>query len=133
MNRIPKVKQASHWLNGLLLAALMLGSVGAPSAAQAQTALNDTPMFSNIIVPSNVLLALSVEWPTATSRAHTDPYASSSTFIGYFDPGKCYDYDNNNGYFAPSQAANNHVCSGQWSGNFLNWATRQPLTPSAGR
>jgi type IV pilus assembly protein PilY1 len=129
MNRIPKVKQASHWLNGLLLAALMLGSVGAPSAAQAQTALNDTPMFSNIIVPSNVLLALSVEWPTATSRAHTDPYASSSTFIGYFDPGKCYDYDNNNGYFAPSQAANNHVCSGQWSGNFLNWATTATIDP----
>jgi type IV pilus assembly protein PilY1 len=129
MNRIPKVRQASHWLNGLLLAALMLGSTGAPSAAQAQTALNDTPMFSSTIVPSNVLLALSVEWPTATSRAHKDPYASSSTFIGYFDPDKCYDYSNTNGYFAASKAATSHVCSGQWSGNFLNWATTSTIDP----
>jgi type IV pilus assembly protein PilY1 len=129
MNRIPKMRQASHWLNGLLLAALMLGSAGAPSAAQAQTALNDTPMFSSTIVPSNVLLALSVEWPTATSRAHKDPYASSSTFIGYFDPDKCYNYNNTNGYFAASKAATSHVCSGQWSGNFLNWATTSTIDP----
>ncbi|PFH10033.1 type IV pilus assembly protein PilY1 [Collimonas sp. PA-H2] len=129
MNRIPKTLQAPHWLNRLLLAVLMLGSAGAPCAAQAQTALNDTPMFSSIIVPSNVLLTLSVEYPTATSRAHTGAYASASTFIGYFDPDKCYDYDNANGYFAASSAAASHVCSGQWSGNFLNWATTSTIDP----
>ncbi|WP_167595198.1 pilus assembly protein [Collimonas pratensis] len=104
-------------------------TLGSASTAQAQTSLNDTPLFSNVIVPSNVLLALSVEYPTALSRAHTDPYASASTFIGYFDPDKCYDYDNVNGYFAPSKAAKSHVCSGQWSGNFLNWATTPTIDP----
>lgn len=129
MNRIPKTLQGPHWLNRLLLALLILGSAGAPCTAQAQTALNDTPMFSSIIVPSNVLLTLSVEYPTATSRAHTGAYASGSTFIGYFDPDKCYDYDNANGYFAASKAAASHVCSGQWSGNFLNWATTSTIDP----
>lgn len=126
MSRIRKSSQVSHWLNCLTLSAMMLGSV---PAALAQTALNDTPMFSNVIVPSNVLLALSVEYPTALSRAHTDPYASSSTFIGYFDPAKCYDYDNTNGYFVASKAATSHVCSGKWSGNFLNWATTPTIDP----
>ncbi|HWW04714.1 pilus assembly protein [Collimonas sp.] len=129
MNRIPKPLQAPRWLSRLLSAALMLCGAGVTCAAQAQTALNDTPMFSNIIVPSNVLLALSVEYPTATSRAHTGAYASGSTFIGYFDPDKCYDYDNTNGYFAASKAAASHVCSGQWSGNFLNWATTSTIDP----
>jgi len=126
MNRPPKTLQAPHWLNRLLFGVLVLG---AACAAHGQIALNDTPMFSNIIVPSNVLLTLSVEYPTATSRAHTDAYSSASTFIGYFDPGKCYDYDNINGYFAASKAAANHVCSGQWSGNFLNWATTSTIDP----
>ncbi|AEK62468.1 pilus assembly protein [Collimonas fungivorans] len=125
MNRIPETLKAPHRLIHLL-GVLVLGTAG---AAHAQIALNDTPMFSNINVPSNVLLALSVEYPTATSRAHTDPYSSDSTFIGYFDPGKCYDYDNTAGYFAASKAAANHVCSGQWSGNFLNWATTSTIDP----
>jgi len=126
MNRIPETLQAPRWLNRLLLSVLMLGTV---CTVHAQTALNDTPMFSSIIVPSNVLLTLSVEYPTATSRAHTGAYAPSSTFIGYFDPDKCYDYDNANGYFAASKAAASHVCSGQWSGNFLNWATTSTIDP----
>jgi type IV pilus assembly protein PilY1 len=126
MNRISKSLKATRWQNLLLFCTLVLGSA---CAAQAQTALNDMPLFSSTIVPSNVLLALSVEWPTATSRAHKDKYASGSTFIGYFDPGKCYDYDNVNGYFKASKAAKNHVCSGQWSGNFLNWATTSTIDP----
>lgn len=114
----------------LALAALMLTTV-APS--QGATALADQPVYSSVAVPGNLALALSVEFPTAVSNAHIDGYSTSATFLGYFDPEKCYDYvydaTETSRYFAPSSAATAHVCSGKWSGNFLNWATMQTIDP----
>lgn len=74
-------------------------------------------------------------------------FASSEEYIGYFDPDKCYVYDtsgtNRNPiqqasgprqdsdphYFRPVATANGRECSGsgQFSGNFLNWATMTAL------
>lgn len=49
-------------------------------------------------------------------------YSASEEYIGIFDPEKCYTY--NGSYFTPAGATNaSHQCSGQWSGNFLNWST----------
>jgi type IV pilus assembly protein PilY1 len=48
-------------------------------------------------------------------------YKHSITYYGYFDPYKCYTYRNNR--FEPTSRTNNKYCSGQWSGNFLNWLT----------
>ncbi|HEY9028429.1 MAG TPA: hypothetical protein VIP05_29320, partial [Burkholderiaceae bacterium] len=96
-------------------------------------------------VPGNLILALSVEWPTATTPAYpsTTAYSSSSTFLGYFDPAKCYKYvavnsgttsspDYSTSYFTPYGAASSHTCSSSsslplWSGNYLNWASMQTL------
>jgi type IV pilus assembly protein PilY1 len=96
--------------------------------------LADYPLFSTIKVPGNVALALSVEWPTATSAAYlsTTAYATATTYIGYFDPAKCYQYVYNtttpaNSYFKPVSAATSHVCSGMWSGNYLNYVSMQTL------
>ena len=48
---------------------------GRPGArAQAATPLADQPVFSSIAVPGNLALALSVEFPTAISVAHTDTH-----------------------------------------------------------
>ncbi len=50
-------------------------------------------------------------------------YTDTVDYYGYFDTGRCYVY--NNSRFEPSAAAvgtNKHECSGEWSGNFLNWA-----------
>ena len=91
------------------------------SAASAQTALSDKPVFASVAVPGNLALALSVEYPTAVSNAHTDnTYNPASTYLGYFDPNKCYDYrlaDTSSdpdaikvNHFAPTALANNHVC-----------------------
>ena len=105
-------------------------------AARATTALADQPVFSNITVPGNLALALSVEFPTAVSVAHTDAAysGSTSTYLGYFDTEKCYSYQYSaveaNRYFYPAGSATNHSCtSGKWSGNFLNWATMQTVDP----
>jgi type IV pilus assembly protein PilY1 len=46
------------------------------------------------------------------------------TYAGYFDPTKCYTYDSSVGYFKPDAAATaDHYCSGEFSGNFMNWAS----------
>ena len=105
------------------------------SPGQAQTSLADQPVFSSLSVPGNVALALSVEFPTAISVAHTNnTYSSARSYLGYFDPGKCYRYrhhatDDQQRYFEPASLTTTRTCSGQWSGNFLNWATMQTIDP----
>jgi type IV pilus assembly protein PilY1 len=105
--------------------------------------LADAPLFSTQTVPGNVALALSVEWPTATTPSYlsTSAYASSNTYIGYFDAEKCYQYNYNttknadpskDSFFDPYGAAVSHTCSSSesrplWSGNYLNWASMQTL------
>jgi type IV pilus assembly protein PilY1 len=101
--------------------------------------LADAPLFSTVVVPGNLALALSVEWPTATTPAYTSAYAASSTYLGYFDPLKCYQYIYNSttpssSYFTPYSydSSAGHTCSSSasvplWSGNFLNWMSMQTL------
>ncbi|SJM94440.1 Neisseria PilC domain protein [Crenothrix polyspora] len=48
-------------------------------------------------------------------------YKHSFDYYGYFDSYKCYDYVNDR--FEPTTISINKYCSGQWSGNFLNWAS----------
>jgi len=48
-------------------------------------------------------------------------YNNDFSYYGYFDSGWCYSYANNR--FSPSNSTGNHKCNGEWSGNFLNWAT----------
>jgi len=69
-------------------------ALAAWSGAQAQTAfsLASAPLnIANSIAP-NVLFALSVEFPTAITPAYTSSYSSSTEYLGYFDPNKCYTY-----------------------------------------
>ncbi|XAH23331.1 PilC/PilY family type IV pilus protein [Xylophilus sp. GW821-FHT01B05] len=105
-------------------------------AASAVT-LADQPVLASADVPGNLALALSVEYPTAISVANLGNYADASTYLGYFDPLKCYTYSYDSGtaansYFQPaglSTGTNKHSCSGMWSGNFMNWATMQTIDP----
>ena len=118
-------------------AALALGALMPALTTQAQTVrpvLDNQPIFSSVAVPGNLALALSVEFPTAVSTAHLDAdYSASTTYLGYFDPGKCYTYVWANReadrYFQPAGATSNHTCTNKWSGNFLNWATMQTIDP----
>ncbi|MGH7490262.1 MAG: hypothetical protein ACREMY_32340, partial [bacterium] len=65
-------------------------------------------------------------------------YDDTFNYAGYFDSGLCYTYDSGTtgysstspgvhagtGLFTPAADAastNNHSCTSQWSGNFLNW------------
>ena len=57
-------------------------------------------------------------------------YTDAVDYYGYFDSKRCYVYDSGDGRFepsAPAAGANHHECAGEWSGNFLNWATMTRL------
>ena len=105
-------------------------------AANAVT-LADKPVFAGADVPGNLMLALSVEFPTAISVANIGNYNDAQSYLGYFDPAKCYNYNYialapTTSYFQPSAFAtgtNAHSCSGAWSGNFMNWASMQTIDP----
>ena len=102
---------------------------GISSTAASPTNLADAPLGATVIVPANVILALSVEWPTGDDAAYLDSYSTNNEYIGYFNPGFCYRYNENTDYFVPESAASGHACSGHWSGNFLNWALTQTIDP----
>ena len=48
-------------------------------------------------------------------------YKHAIDYYGYFDRNKCYDYSS--GVFVPASTTSDKYCGGNWSGNFLNWAT----------
>jgi type IV pilus assembly protein PilY1 len=104
------------------------------------------PPYVMSAADANVLIALSVEWPVSgpayPDQNTSDPpingdctgridlggadigicYSNDKDFLGYFDPKKCYIHDGDK--FVPvGPTINGHECSGQWSGNLLNWAT----------
>ena len=126
---------------GIALSLALLLAVSATERSQAQTVLADKPIAAGADVPGNLALALSVEFPTAISIANLGDYSDTTQYIGYFDAAKCYTYRYNtaipsSSHFRPTSIAatggGGHDCSGtagQWSGNFLNWATMQTIDP----
>ena len=126
-----------------LLAALALPLSLCIATAAAAVDLADKPLFSTTSVPGNLLLDLSVEYPTANSSAYfsTAAYSGTTLYVGYFDGAKCYSYKYGpaqspaltaaQSYFQPVAAATStHTCSAsskQWSGNYLNYASMQGL------
>ncbi len=111
-------------LGALTLLAAFAGSSGAftPSQQPADT----------VAVPGNVVLALSVEFPTATQASYpSTTYSFTIRYEGYFDNRKCYSYSTANEVFTPISAQNvaTGACPGaaQWSGNLLNWLTMSNL------
>ncbi len=106
------------------------------------------PLFLVTSVDPNVLFNMSVETPMGGAAYNDQPdgasctgrplvdghndgniddtvgicYFNTQTYLGYFDPNKCYTYSSNR--FNPVGATNAlHECSGQFSGNFMNWAS----------
>ena len=124
----------------VLVAVLLSGASLLAVPARAAIALADQPLTTTAAVPGNLLLSLSVEYPTALSLAYplaTNPYTGATAYLGYFDPAKCYAYQYNasqanQSYFEPYGAAISHACSSTasqplWSGSWLNWASMQTI------
>jgi type IV pilus assembly protein PilY1 len=114
--------------------------LGSANAIGQTVDLADRPLFSTNNVPGNLMLTLSVEWPTASTPAYlsTSTFAASQSYLGYFDPAKCYQYvhvstDVAASYFDPVGAVSgtgtctSSTTAHRWSGGFLNWAAMQSL------
>lgn len=122
---------------------LILATLAASSSVQAATIPNVPPFVSSSAF-ANVLIDMSVETPmggAAYADQNGNPpgcsgrtmagggevgacFFPSYTYVGIFDPNKCYTYVS--GQFNPAGPASlpNHTCpASKWSGNFLNWAT----------
>ncbi|MEX2123837.1 MAG: PilC/PilY family type IV pilus protein [Woeseia sp.] len=128
--RVAVTASASRKLSHVLAAAtlVILGS----SPAYAEVA--QSPLYlGGGNVPGNLTLVPSVEWPTINSVANLGNYDSGRTYLGYFDPNKCYLYQysstESERHFYPVGVAVNRLCSNQWSGNFMNWAATQTIDP----
>ncbi|HVK56086.1 MAG TPA: PilC/PilY family type IV pilus protein [Burkholderiales bacterium] len=113
---IKTVKHTLTWLMAVLTAFLPMGNY----AQAALTVLADEPTVAGAFIPPNVMLDLSVEFPTGLVAAYSDHervqltavdgsprkcpghisnegfcYFRDVTYYGYFDPNKCYDYNPN--------------------------------------
>lgn len=89
-----------------------------------------TQPAASTAVPGNVLLALSVEFPTGLQVSYdTEYYNNLVKYDGYFDNRKCYTYDTTNEVFNPGTAITTAGACGssEWSGNLLNWLTMTNL------
>lgn len=99
--------------------------LGLTVVAHAFTPSQQPPETSG--VPGNVVLALSVEFPTGLQQSYSGAYSYTVKYDGYFDNRKCYTYSSTNEVFQPVSklSVTDGTCpvSTQWSGNLLNWLT----------
>jgi type IV pilus assembly protein PilY1 len=123
-------------LHCALLGAVLTVAAGTASGQDASTIVAQAPLTVAGNVPGNLVLVPSVEWPTLDSMANLGNYDVSRTYIGYFDPAKCYKYSysatESERHFYPVSTTSTHTCSytlQQWSGNYLNWAATQTIDP----
>lgn len=126
-----------------LVAAMVSIGVLSPTWAGASISFPSTPLAVTSSLPPNVLLALSVEYPTMgtayngiskglknspVDATQIDLYFDPAIeYVGYWRSDRCYNYDDATGYFVEAAVTANMSCSGagtsaRWSGNFINWA-----------
>ncbi len=117
------------------LSALIAVSTFLPGTAHAGTTLPDQPLFVGGGIPPLMMLVLS-----RNHKLYFEAYNDASDldgdgeldlnykpeeidYFGYFDSFKCYAYDSGKDEFEPSQTTSDKQCSGEWSGDFLNYLT----------
>lgn len=133
--------RAARWIGGPLL----LAAAGVSIISQSQTTIPTVTLAAEPLyargarAKPTLTLALSVEFPTVGAQyvstpgaTSDDTYTPATEYVGYFDPGSCYTYNNNATAglrrFDRSSAATNRACGGTgFSGNFLNWATSSAI------
>lgn len=104
-------------------------------ATAAPIGLPDVPLFvSSVTEPPLVLLTMGRDHKLFY-EAYNDAsdltgdgqlnigYDPTIDYFGYFDSYKCYTYSSSNGRFNPASTTANKKCSGQWSGDWLNYIT----------
>lgn len=117
------------------LIAVGVVAFSAPASSQVLSDYSSVPPFVSASVPPSVMFVMAKDHKLFY-KAYNDlldldedgtidtTYKDTIDYYGYFDSNKCYSYSSSR--FTPAAlatGANLHYCSGNWSGNFLNWAT----------
>lgn len=123
---------ARRW-QGLLLGLLAVVLPAASAFAQTQPIpVSEDPLFARAPQPPLNMLVVGRD-QKLFNAAYNDSsdldgdgtldvgYKPSIDYYGYFDSHKCYTYSG--GLFTPASVSSTKVCSGQWSGDFLNYLT----------
>jgi len=122
------------WKLRKVLALAIVLSVAAQPAPAALLNLAQTPLFVSTNIPPKVLLTVSKD-QQLFKKAYNDytdldgdgqiesTYKHAIDYYGYFDAKKCYAYSTARQRFEPTSVSASKYCAGEWSGNFLNWAT----------
>lgn len=125
----------------IAIAALFIAyKVTAQNAAVTAVDFDNGPLVAKN-QPANVVLALSVEFPTSGGAYKDATYIDGKEYLGYFNSSRCYSYpgygniprtgqfDANTDYFSPTGVTNTtYQCNvggagSGFSGNYLNYAT----------
>lgn len=119
------------------LASVILGASCLLSAglANANTLnLSDVPLFVSQAVAPLTMLVMARDHKlyyeayndatdlTGDGTLNTK-YAPSIDYYGYFDSHKCYNYNSSGPRFVPNTVTQDKTCSGEWSGDYLNYLT----------
>ena len=125
-------KTGIYWLSTLLgsAALICLSIISTRSAAQ----IAQAPLLQAQSVAPLVLLTLGRDEKlyNAAYNDYSDidgngeidvGYKPNILYYGYFDSFKCYGYNAVDKRFNPSSVTANKKCSGEWSGDFLNYIT----------
>lgn len=144
---MPRTGFATTWRPLLLAMTALCWTLG---ASQATADVSQTPLLlGGGNVPGNLALVPSVEYPTVINIANLGAYSNATTYTGYFDSLKCYEFvaeaeithpvlgtmtkEQGAGYFTPVAYSISGSCAAQasakWSGNYLNWAATQTIDP----
>lgn len=130
-----KTNRPRSTINGLRCGCIAALTTLIMGGASAQT-VSQSPLSVAGNVPGNLLLVPSVEWPTLDSMANLGAYSTTRSYVGYFDPDKCYKYSYNaletERHFYPVRTTTGYECNdsnAEWSGNYLNWAATQTIDP----
>lgn len=98
--------------------------------AQVMADYSATPPFIPDTVPPNILLLMDNSG-SMNMLAYQDAFVPTTTYVGLFDPLKCYSYAS--GLFTPYSTTNtgpDTLCSNSsapWSGNLMNYATMRRI------
>lgn len=119
---------------GLVLIFLCVFAATLPATTQAQLSVSiaQQPLFLSRAVTPQVMLNVSNDhqlyfpayddYSDLTGDGRPDAgYTHAFDYYGYFDAYKCYAYATADQRFTPVSETADKYCSGQWSGNFLNW------------
>ncbi len=121
------------WIYHRISSFVIIAFISLPISLAAPLVPSNMPLANIDRALSNVALTISAEFPTADTSSYgttgsgvnpsTTSYYPTITYLGYFDPAKCYTYSASDTYFSPAPCASGVTPKG----NFLNWASMSVL------